>query len=152
MDWLKFVNLVVTGLLACFEFGAFALSFPNLRRMPPLELVDATQGLVKASGGIVPILSSANLVLMGVYALRIKHAGLANASAWASVFCLSVALVVSVWLIIPAHRNIIAWDAQNPPTEWKSTWRQWEWAQGARGLFLLLGFILFCLSVSALRQ
>lgn len=151
MDWLKFVNLVATGLLACFEFGAFALSFPNLRRMPPFELVDATQGLVKASGGVVPILSSANLVLVGVYALRIKHAGLANATAWASVFCLSVALVVSVWLIIPAHRKIIAWDAQNPPGDWKSTWTQWEWGQAARGLFLLLGFILFCLSVSAHR-
>ena len=99
----------------------------------------------------MPILSSANLVLVGVYALRIKHAGLANASAWASFFFLLVALVVSVWLIIPAHRDIIAWNAQNPPADWKSTWKQWEWAQGARGSFLLLGFVLFCVSVSARR-
>jgi hypothetical protein len=149
MDWLKFINLVATGLLACFEFGAFALNLPNLRRMPPLELVDATQGLVRASGGLVPILSSANLVLVGVYALRFQHRGFANASAWVAFFCLSVALVVSVWLIIPAYRLIIAWERTNPPPEWRRIWAQWEWAQGARVGFLLLGYVLFCLSVSA---
>ncbi len=55
MDVLGFATLVVTGFVACAEFGSYAFVHPVLRGLPPTAHLTVEQGLLRMFGRVMPV-------------------------------------------------------------------------------------------------
>jgi formate hydrogenlyase subunit 3/multisubunit Na+/H+ antiporter MnhD subunit len=81
-----------------------------------------------------------------IYALRFQSGGIANATAWAAVFCLGVCLAIAIWWIVPLGDNPPTEDFQNIPVSLEQTFRA---VQISSAVFFLLGFVCLCASVAS---
>src|SRR5258708_31538613 len=136
MDWLKFSVLVLTGLFALSE-NAIVMRLLVLERTTQPEI----------AGGKVrhPLSTSIYVLLLGtdvfatvIYALRFQSGGVANATAWAAVFCLGVCLAIAIWWIVPLGDDPPTEDFQNIPLPLEQTYRA---VQISSAVFFLLRFL-----------
>ena len=144
MDWLKFSVLVLTGLFAVYEY-AIVRRFLVLER--PTQ-PDIAGGKVRhpLSTTIYVLLLGTDVFATVVYALRFQSGGVANATAWAAVFCLGVCLAIAIWWIVPLGDNPPTEDFQNIPVPLEQTFRAVQISSAA---FFLLGFVCLCASVAS---
>lgn len=146
MDILEFALLVVTGFVACAEFGSYALVHPVLRRLPPTAHVTVEQGLLRTFGRVMPVGMTLCVVLAITYATAARD-GSALWS-WLAAGAFALALVSTIVFNVPINIATGKWDAENPPADWKQTRNRWELFQGLRSWLLLIGFVLTCLGMS----
>jgi hypothetical protein len=143
MDWLKFSVLVLTGLFAVYEY-AFVRRFLVLKKIQPD--IPNGKGRHPLSTSIYVLLLGTDVFATVIYALRFQSGGLANATAWAAVFCLGVCLAIAVWWIVPLRDNVSTEDFQNIPVTLEQTFRV---VQISSAVFFLLGFVCLCASAAA---
>jgi uncharacterized membrane protein len=149
MDVFGFVALVVTGFTACAEFGSYAFVHPVLRRLPREYHLKVEQGLLRTFGRVMPTLMTLSVLLSVGYASHMRHhAGPARWVFWAAAASFVAALVSTIVFNVPINAATGRWDAANPPPGWKETRNRWEFFQGVRSWFLLVGFVLLCLAVT----
>lgn len=55
MNVLEFATLVITGFVACAEFGSYAFVHPVLRRLHPPAHLQVEQGLLRTFGRVMPV-------------------------------------------------------------------------------------------------
>jgi hypothetical protein len=144
MDWLKFSVLVLTGLFAVYEY-AIVRRLLVLEKTNP-DMVDG-KGRHPLSTLIYVLLLGTDVFATVIYALRFESGGVANATAWAAVFCLGVCLAIAIWWILPLRDSPPTEDFQNipVPVSLEQTFRAVQIASAA---FFLLGFLCLCVSVS----
>src|SRR5260221_10880395 len=144
MDWLKFSVLVLTGLFAVYE-SAIVRRFMVLERPTQPDI---------AGGKVRPPLSTSIYVLLlgtdvfatVIYALRFQSGGVANATAWAAVFCLGGCLAIAIWWIGSFGDNTPNADIQNIPLPLEQTYQV---LQNSSAEFFLFGFVCLCASVAS---
>jgi hypothetical protein len=147
MDWLKFSVLVLTGLFAVYEY-AIIRRFLVIEKVQPDAAPAASKFRHPLSTTVYVVFLGADVFATMIYALRFQSGGVANAAAWAAVFCLGVCLVIAIWWIMPLRDSPPGEDFQNipVPVSLEQTYRA---VQVASALFCLLGFIFLSISVSA---
>jgi hypothetical protein len=148
MDWLEFFDLVVPGFVACAEFAFFLFVRPNVRRIPDRYRVEVEQGFLRTFYRVMPILTGLSVILILIYAFRLKENNIANQTVWGAVFCFSAAGASAIWLNQPIEEEIAGWIPEQLPADWKLVRARWTIAQGLRASLQLLGFILFCVSIA----
>lgn len=137
MNLLAFATLVVTGFIACAEFGSYALVHPVLRRLPTRERVTVEKGLLRTFGRVMPP-GMILCVVLGI-STGIEHG---TALAWAAAGSFILAVTTTVIVNVPINIATGRWDPDNPPADWQATRTRWDRFQGVRSWLLLLGFVL----------
>lgn len=146
MNVLQFGTLVITGFVACAEFGSYAFVHPVIRRLPATAHLQVEQGLLKTFGRVMPVGMTLCVVLAITSATgadgdsRIWH--------WLAAASFALALVSTVIFNVPINLATGKWDAKNPPADWKDTRNRWEFFQGLRSWLLLIGFVLICVAAA----
>jgi uncharacterized membrane protein len=149
MDILGFFSLVITGFTACAEFGSYAFVHPVIRKLPTQQHVAVEKGLLKTFGHIMPVLMTLSPILTVVYAIQMnEQPEVARSVHWAAAIAFVIALVSTIIFNVPINLATGRWNAENPPENWKQTRNRWEFFQGVRSWFLLIGFGLLCLAVT----
>ncbi|HXH56319.1 DUF1772 domain-containing protein [Iamia sp.] len=145
MDLLVFIALIVTGFVACAEFGSYAFVHPVLRRLQPPERLAVEQGLLKTFGRVMPIGMTASLVL----AITVASKGGSSSWSWPAVAAFGTALIFTLIVNVPINRATGHWDTDDPPPGWERARNRWEYFQGVRSWLLLVGFVLVCAAATA---
>ncbi len=146
MRTFDFATLVVTGFVACAEFGSFAFVHPVIRRLPPTEHLQVEQGLLKTFGRVMPVGMTLCVVLAVSAATGADGDG--RLWHWLAAASFVAALASTVVFNVPINLATGRWDADNPPPDWKQTRDKWEFFQGLRSYLLLLGFVLVCVATT----
>ena len=149
MDCLEFLDLAVPGFVACAEFGCFLFLRPSTRDLPERDRVVVEQRLLRTFNRVVPILTALSVLLILIYALRFKENNAANGAVWCALFFFSAAAASSIWLNRSIDEEIMGWDPERLPANWKSLWTRHAIAQGLRASLQLVGFLLLCGSIAA---
>lgn len=146
MNVLLFATLVVTGFVACAEFGSYAFVHPVLRRLPATEHLQVEQGLLRTFGRVMPV----GMTLCVVLAIASATGAGGGSLIWAWLAAAAFVLTLASTLVfnVPINSATGKWDAQNPPPDWKQTRNRWEFFQGLRSWLLLAGFVLVCVSAA----
>lgn len=145
MSVLEFATLVVTGFIACAEFGSYAFVHPVLRRLPTRERIIVEQGLLKTFGRVMPIGMTLTLLL----AITFASTGTGTAAwSWAAVAAFAASLAFTVIVNVPINLATGRWDAEHPPADWQRDRDRWELFQGVRSWLLLIGFTLICIAAT----
>jgi hypothetical protein len=149
MDCLEFLDLAVPGFVACAEFGCFLFLRPSTRDLPERDRVVVEQRFLRTFNRVVPILTALSVLLILIYALRFKENNAANGAVWCALFFFSAAAASSIWLNRSIDEEIMGWDPERLPANWKSLWTRHAIAQGLRASLQLVGFLLLCGSIAA---
>lgn len=142
MDVLEFGTLVLTGFVACAEFGSYALVHPVIRRLPQTEHLQVEQGLLRTFGRVMPV--GMTLCVVVALASATSADGDPRLWRWLAAASFILALASTVVFNVPINVATGRWDAENPPPDWKRTRNRWEFFQGLRSWLLLIGFVLVC--------
>lgn len=143
MKPLELATLIITGFVACAEFGSYAFVHPVLRRLPLTERITVEQGLLKTFGRVMPI--GMTLCVVAGIATAVNGGGTVALS-WSAAVAFTAALVFTIVVNVPINIATGRWDAEHPPADWEETRTRWERFQGVRSWLLLLGFVLVCLA------
>lgn len=143
MNWLLFAALVVTGFVACAEFGSYALVHPVIKRLPKREHLQVEQGLMKTFGRVMPPGMTAAPVLVLLYASLALDDDV-SALSWISAVALFISLATTIAVNVGINLRTGGWDIENPPENWRELRNRWELFQGIRSWLLLIGFIALC--------
>lgn len=149
MDFLGFITLVIAGFTACAEFTSYALVHPVIRHLPQKHHIQFEQGSLRTYGVVMPILMPICVVLSlsnAIFSQGLEDIELLIRIGTALMFIL--ATIFTIIFNVPINKAIKHWDADNPPTDWKDIRNRWMFFQAIRSWFLLIGFVLLCLSVT----
>ena len=146
MNVLAFATLVITGFVACAEFGSYAFVHPVIRRLPQREHLQVEQGLLRTFGRVMPVGMTLCVVL--AITLAVSAEGDSLLWRWLAAGSFVLALVSTVIFNVPINLATGKWDAENPPPAWKETRNKWEFFQALRSWLLLIGFVLICVGES----
>lgn len=146
MNVLELATLVITGFVACAEFGSYAFVHPVLRRLPSSPHLQVEQGLLKTFGRVMPVGMTLCVVLAIASATRTDGDPLLWF--WLAAAAFILALASTVVFNVPINLATGKWDAENPPEDWKRTRNKWEFFQGLRSWLLLIGFVLVCVGAT----
>jgi hypothetical protein len=149
MDWLEFLDLIVPGFVACAELALFLFMRPSIRGLPDRDRVQVEQRFLRIFNRVIPILTGVSVFLVLIYALRFKEDNAANRAVWSALFFFSAAAASSIWLNRSIDHEIISWDPERLPANWKTVWSRSAIAQGIRASLQIVGFILLCGSIAA---
>ncbi len=143
MKVLEFATLVITGFVACAEFGSYAFVHPVIRRLPATAHLEVEQGLLRTFGRVMPV----GMTLCVVLAISSAARGDGDSQLWRwlAAVAFMLALASTIVFNVPINLATGKWDAENPPPDWKQTRNRWELFQGLRSWLLLIGFILVCI-------
>ena len=149
MNVLEFVTLVITGFTSCAEFGSYAFVHPVIRGLPQQQHLYVEKGLLKTFGRVMPVLMTLSVILTISYALKMNVlSDSAYVFRWASAGSFIAALAFTIVFNVPINLATGKWSAENPPDDWKEKRNRWEFFQGLRSWFLLIGFVLLCVAVT----
>jgi uncharacterized membrane protein len=142
MDVLGGTTLVITGFVACAEFGSYAFVHPVIRQLPPVPHLTVEQGLLRTFGRVMPVGMTLCVVLAIANASAGQGEGGPEIWRWLAAAAFVLALASTIAFNVPINLATSRWDAQNPPPDWKQTRDRWELFQGLRSWLLLIGFVL----------
>lgn len=148
MSWLFLATLVVTGFVACAEFGSYALVHPVIRRLPATAHLAVEQGLLRTFGRVMPIGMTLSVLLAVTEAMSGGDGDGGQPWRWLAAAAFALALTSTVIFNVPINLATGKWDAENPPPDWKQTRDKWEFFQGLRSWLLLIGFVLVCIGAA----
>lgn len=149
MDVLGGVTLVVTGFVACAEFGSYAFVHPVIRRLPQTMHLTVEQGLLRTFGRVMPVGMTLCVVLAVSNAVKGSGQGGPHGWRWSAATAFALALAATIVFNVPINLATGRWDAENPPHDWKNTRDRWEFFQGLRSWLLLIGFVFVCLGFAS---
>lgn len=144
MDFLGCATLVITGFVACAEFGSYAFVHPVIRRLPPTTHLTVEQGLLRTFGRVMPVGMTLCVVLAVTNAAGGGGEGGPQLWRWSAAGAFALALASTIVFNVPINLATGRWNAEHPPQDWKQTRNRWEFFQGLRSWLLLIGFILVC--------
>jgi len=109
---LEFATLVITGFVACAEFGSYAFVHPVIRRLPPTAHLQVEQGLLRTFGRVMPV----GMTLCVVLAISSASSGDGGSQLWRwlAVAAFVLALVSTVVFNVPINLATGKWDAESP--------------------------------------
>lgn len=147
----RFVNLLLAGLLAGNEFGTWAAVHRALWELPTPEHIRAEQALTRRFGSIMPFWMSSVLVsCLPVLALT-RVRGSSFRFALAGTLCFVAMLISTVRGNVPINtRTLELSPEQTPPEEWRELREHWERLHTLRAVLNVAGLSLLC--ISALRE
>ncbi|MBV9390369.1 MAG: DUF1772 domain-containing protein [Verrucomicrobia bacterium] len=145
---LELIALVVSGFVACADFGLWLFVYPVIRHLPPRYRIEVEQRFFKRFGRITPFLVTAPFACILLYAFRFTRNSVANKEVWGSLFFFGAALALTIWLDEPANQSLKEWNPEIPPPDWQQTRWQWAIAFGTRVFSQMAGFVLLCLAIA----
>jgi uncharacterized membrane protein len=149
MDCLEFLALVVPGFVAYAEFALLLFMRRSLRMLPEPDRIKVEQRFIRTFNRVMPIMAGLSVFIVLIYALRFKENNAANRAVWGALFFFCAATASTIWLNQSLDREIIAWDPEKLPANWKSVRTSCAIAQGLRASLQLVGFLLLCGSIAS---
>jgi uncharacterized membrane protein len=150
-DLLEFATLIIAGFTSCAEFGSYAFVHPVIRNLPAEYHVEVEKGLLKTFGHVMPILMMLCPILSVSYAIQDSSRSVAGPVRWCSALAFVTALISTLIFNVPINLATGRWHTQDRPADWKQIRDRWEFFQGVRSWWLLIGFILLCLAAAAYK-
>jgi uncharacterized membrane protein len=149
MDSLEFLALVISGFVAYAEFTLLLFMRRSLRLLPDLDRIKVEQRFIRIFSRVMPIIAGLSVLVVLIYALRFKENSAANREVWGSLFFFCAATASTIWLNRSIDEEIVAWNPEKLPENWKSAWTRCAIAQGLRASLQLVGFLLLCGSIAS---
>jgi uncharacterized membrane protein len=114
VDVLSLLTLLVTGFVACAEFGSYAFVHPVIGRLPPTYHINVEQGLLRTFGRVMPVGMTLCLVLAILHASIPGGTGGSLLWRWLATASFAAALLSTIIFNIPINLATGRWDANNP--------------------------------------
>lgn len=145
MHLLKFVNLLVEGVLAGFEMGVHYGLGP-----PPAGVRDDAQILLPQTMVLrLRVLEPAIFVPALASAVALTASDRSNPEVWVALGAVATWIVFRVVRTVPVNSATITWNPNAPPENWRQLVDKTEKAHKAGSLGLVLAFV--CLIAAALQ-
>lgn len=140
--------IVITGFVACTEFGSYAFVHPVLRRLPEKQWLQVEQGLLGTFGKVMPIGMIISVILAivllvdawGGPVLGVVMTGLAT-------ICFVVTVLCTVRVNVPINLATARIPMDRPPADWRAMRARWEVFQALRSWLMLGGFAAITVAV-----
>ncbi len=100
MNVLEFATLVITGFVACAEFGSYAFVHPVIRRLPPTAHLQVEQGLLRTFGRVMPV----GMTLCVVLAISSAVGADGDTRLWRWLAAKPMGVLPGPAVLAPAHR------------------------------------------------
>jgi TRAP-type C4-dicarboxylate transport system permease large subunit len=149
MDCLEFLALVVPGFVAYAEFALLLFMRRSIRMLPEPDRIKVEQRFIRTFNRVMPIVTGLSVFIVLLYALRFKEESAANRAVWGALFFFCAATASYIWLNRSLDQEIIGWDPEKLPVNWKSVRTRCAIAQGLRASLQLAGFLLLCGSIAS---
>jgi Domain of unknown function (DUF1772) len=141
--------IVASGLMVGNELAVGVFVHPRLRGLDDRSHAAGAQALARVYGTVMPFWYGAVLLLTVLIAATMRPAW--SIRAWLAIastilwFC---AIVFTLLGPVRINNEVIGWDLQALPTDWKSRRQQWDRLHATRVCILLVA--LACLVVACL--
>lgn len=147
-DALRYVSLVLAGVLAGSELTSRLIVHPVLWRLPYDAQVKAEKMMYKRFASLDPFLMTATVI--ACFSASAAEHGRASELTLAAALCFAVMFAVTLILNMPINVAIFRWDEENGnPERWRRLRRRWDRIHSARVLLDSAGFALVAAAVTA---
>jgi uncharacterized membrane protein len=149
LEIIGFITLVIVGFTACAEFTSYALVHPVIRTLPQEQHIRFEQGSLDTFGRIMPVLMPVCVILTVGFAMLPQEIGdFERVIRMITALMLIIATITTIVFNVPINKEIKAWQASSPPSDWQEKRKRWMFYQAIRSWLLLFGFVLVCFSVA----
>jgi len=143
------IAILASGLMVGNELAVSVFVHPRLRALDDRSHAAAAQALARVYGAVMPFWYAAVLLLTAWIAATMRPVW--STPAWLAVASATLwlcAIVFSLLGPVRINNEVIGWDLQALPTDWKARRQRWDQLHAIR-VFLLLG-ALICLVAACL--
>ncbi len=146
MHVLRYVSLLLAGLLAGSELTSRLIVHPALWRLPHEAQVKAEMLMYRRFATMDPFLMTATVI--ACFATAAGEHGAAATLTLAAAGCFAVMLTMTLVLNMPINLAVFHWDEEHgDPEQWRRLRRRWDRIHTARVLLDSAGFALVAAAV-----
>ena len=144
---LRFINLLLAGMLTGNEFGGWIGFHPALATLPQPAQLQAERAVTRRFGAIMPFFMTATIVsCVPVFARGSDRRSSTYRAALGGMLCYLTMLGVTFVGNMPINRRVLAASPDAPPTDWNALRRRWDRWHTLRNGLNILGFGLLIAS------
>jgi Domain of unknown function (DUF1772) len=144
---LEISAIVVAGTMTGNEIGVAVFFHPRISRLEDMVHVRAAQTLASALGAVMPFWYALTFILSLVTTF-VAHTtwskswwlALGSTALWATM------IIYSVLLPVPINNQIVRWQQDSPPANWRELRRRWDMLHAIRVCFLIVALIFLVAS------
>lgn len=145
---LKTISIVIAGLMVGNELAVSAFVHPRLAALDDKVHAASTQALARVYGAVMPIWYAVVLISTVATALVLQPWSTATEIAATSAIIWLSSIIFTILFPFPINNQIIRWNLDSLPDNWKELRRKWDKLHTIR-IFMLLS-ALTCLTVACL--
>src|ERR671916_1769243 len=141
----RFVNLVLAGMLAGNEFGTWAAVHPSLEKLSPPERIRAEQEVTWRFAAIMPAWMGSTVVSC-VLALLFSRGLTGSRSTLLGAACFVGMLASTRIGNVPINNRVLEMDPEKDQEEFTQLRKRWDWLHTLRVALNVtgLGFLVAC--------
>jgi hypothetical protein len=144
---LEVAAIVVAGTLTGSELTVAVFFHPRIGRLEDVVHVQAVQALAKVFGTVMPFWYALTF-LLALAVTFVAHA--TRSTPWwlalASTVLFALIIVYSVLLPVPINNQVVRWQPDSLPTNWRDLRRRWDLLHAIRVVFLVVALVLLVTS------
>ena len=146
MNGLRFVALVLAGLLAGSELTSRIIVHPALWQLPHDAQVKAEKATYRRFASIDPFLMTATVAVC--FAAAAAEHGTAATLTFAAAGCFTLMLAMTLALNMPINLAVFRWDEEHGnPEQWRQLRRRWDLIHTGRVILDSTGFALVAVAI-----
>ena len=140
---LEIAAIVVAGTLTGCELAVAVFVHPQISRLEDAVHVRAAQALAKPLGAVMPFWYVFTLLLaLAVAFVALAAHSMPRCLALASAVIMALMCVYSVLLPVPINNQVVRWQPDSLPANWRDLRKRWDLLHAIRVVFLVLALIL----------
>ncbi|MBW4690867.1 MAG: DUF1772 domain-containing protein [Lyngbya sp. HA4199-MV5] len=143
---LKTISVIVAGLMVGNELAVGAFVHPRLSALDDKTHAASAQALARVYGAAMPIWYAAVLILTVALTLVMQPWSIATEIAAVAAAIWLGSIVFTLVFPVPINNQVIRWDLDALPDNWKALRKQWDQFHAIRVVMLLLA--LTCLTIA----
>lgn len=140
--FLHVAAVVIAGLMVGNELAVSVFVHPSLNRLDDTAHAPAAQSLARIYGKVMPFWYALVLILTTAVATNVRPA-------WSEAWWLAI-VSAALWVLsivftligpVPINNQVIGWDLDRLPPEWKDLLKRWNQLHAVRVALVLAAFV-----------